>query len=92
METEAVAVETVGMMAAEEAVYGCVVRGCVVRGCAVRGCVGVRAVRMVRMVRMVRVVGVAVLAFCDGRCGVAGACPGSVSHCVGQLLRNRGRL
>ena len=64
METEAVAVETVGMMAAEEAVCGCVVRGCVVRGCvvrgcAVRGCVGVRAVRMVRMVRMVRVVGVA---------------------------------
>ena len=59
METEAVAVETVGMMAAEEAVYGCVVRGCVVRGCAVRGCLGVRAVRMVRMVRMVRVVGVA---------------------------------
>jgi hypothetical protein len=59
VETEAVAVETVGMMKAEEAVCGCVVRGCVVRGCAVRGCVGVRAVWMVRMVRMVRVVGVA---------------------------------
>ena len=35
VETEAVAVETGGMMAAEEAVCGCVVRGCV-------WCVGVR--------------------------------------------------